>query len=156
MPQDAWKTFVNTLIERLGFSSYKVEIDEEFRRGSIFIYEQEELVRQHAPSLIEAINHISQLAAKKHEAPHVFFDINNYRKEREQLITELARGAARKVASTKESIELPLMNSYERRIVHNAFKDDPDVATWSPSDSARIKQITLLKRQSKREPAPQE
>jgi predicted RNA-binding protein Jag len=38
------------------------------------------------------------------------------------------------------------MNSYERRLVHNAFKDDPEVATWSPSDSARIKQITLLKR----------
>ena len=43
------------------------------------------------------------------------------------------------------------MNSYERRLVHNAFKDDPDVATWSPSDSARIKQITLLKRQPKKE-----
>ena len=41
------------------------------------------------------------------------------------------------------------MNSYERRIVHNAFKDDPEVATWSPDDSARIKQITLLKRQAK-------
>jgi hypothetical protein len=48
------------------------------------------------------------------------------------------------------------MNSYERRIVHNAFKDDPDVATWSPSDSARIKQITLLKRQAKKEPAAQQ
>ncbi len=47
------------------------------------------------------------------------------------------------------------MNSYERRLVHNAFKDDPDVATWSPSDSARIKQITLIKRQPKRETASQ-
>ena len=53
------------------------------------------------------------------------------------------------------SLQLEPMNSYERRIVHNAFKDDPDVATWSPSDSARIKQITLLKRQPKREEAPQ-
>ena len=48
------------------------------------------------------------------------------------------------------------MNSYERRIVHEAFKNDPEVATWSPSDSARIKQITLLKRQPKKEPAPQQ
>jgi predicted RNA-binding protein Jag len=48
------------------------------------------------------------------------------------------------------------MNSYERRLVHNAFKDDPDVATWSPSDSARIKQITLVKRQSRKEAAPKE
>ena len=47
------------------------------------------------------------------------------------------------------------MNSYERRIVHNAFKDDPDVATWSPSDSARIKQITLMRRQPKKQEATQ-
>ena len=53
-------------------------------------------------------------------------------------------------------LQLEPMNSYERRIVHNAFKDDPDVATWSPSDSARIKQITLVKRQSKKEPAQKE
>jgi hypothetical protein len=51
-------------------------------------------------------------------------------------------------------MQLEPMNSYERRIVHNAFKDDPDVATWSPSDSARIKQITLLKRQRKPQAAP--
>jgi len=39
------------------------------------------------------------------------------------------------------------MNAYERRIVHNAFKDDPDIATWSPPDDARLKRITLRKKQ---------
>jgi predicted RNA-binding protein Jag len=39
------------------------------------------------------------------------------------------------------------MNAYERRIVHNAFKDDPEIATWSPPDDARLKRITLRKRQ---------
>ena len=38
------------------------------------------------------------------------------------------------------------MNSYDRRLVHNAFKDDPQVMTWSPSDDARMKRITLKKR----------
>ena len=38
------------------------------------------------------------------------------------------------------------MNAYERRIVHNAFKDDPEVMTWSPPDDARVKRITLRKR----------
>ena len=38
------------------------------------------------------------------------------------------------------------MNAYERRIVHNAFKDDPDITTWSPPDDARIKRITLRRR----------
>ena len=30
--------------------------------------------------------------------------------------------------------------------VHNAFKDDPEIASWSPPDDARIKRITLRKR----------
>jgi spoIIIJ-associated protein len=38
------------------------------------------------------------------------------------------------------------MNAYERRIVHNAFKDDPEITTWSPPDDARIKRITLRRR----------
>ena len=48
-------------------------------------------------------------------------------------------------------LQLEPMNSYERRIVHEAFKDDPDIGTWSPSDSARIKQITLIRRPAKKE-----
>jgi spoIIIJ-associated protein len=72
-----------------------------------------------------------QLAGKKHDAPRIFFDINNYRKDREKLITELARGAARKVAATKEHLELPSMNSYERRIVHVELAAHPDVRTES-------------------------
>jgi spoIIIJ-associated protein len=131
MPTHDPKSFVSDLLQHLGFSSYNVEVDEEYRRGSIFIYEHEEYVKRNAPALIEAINHIFQLVAKKHEAPHIFFDVNNYRKERERLITELARGAARKVAATKESIELPSMNSYERRIVHVELAAHPDVKTES-------------------------
>jgi predicted RNA-binding protein Jag len=40
---------------------------------------------------------------------------------------------------------LPL-NSYDRRIVHNLFKDDPEIATWSPPDDLRVKRITIKKR----------
>jgi spoIIIJ-associated protein len=80
----------------------------------------------------------------------------HYRSMREERIVQRVRELAERVRISGRSLQLEPMNSYERRIVHNAFKDDPDVATWSPSDSARIKQITLLKRQPKHEPAPQE
>jgi spoIIIJ-associated protein len=42
--------------------------------------------------------------------------------------------------------QLEPMNAYERRIVHNAFKDDPEITTWSPPDDARITRITIKKR----------
>jgi len=81
----------------------------------------------------------------------VVVDVEQYRSMREDRIIERVRVLAERVRITGRSLQLEPMNSYERRIVHNAFKDDPEVATWSPSDSARIKQITLLKRQPKKE-----
>jgi len=93
------------------------------------------------------------LQAKDKDAPKVVVDCEMYRSMREDRIVQRVRELAERVRATGRSLQLEPMNSYERRIVHNAFKDDPDIATWSPSDSARIKQITLLKRQPKKEPA---
>src|SRR5437879_11489568 len=93
------------------------------------------------------------MQAKVKDASKVMVDCEHYRSMREDRIVQRVRELAERVRITGRSLQLEPMNSYERRIVHNAFKDDPDVATWSPSDSARIKQITLLKRQSKKEPA---
>jgi Predicted RNA-binding protein len=71
---------------------------------------------------------------------------------REDRIVQRVRELGRAGAHHRPFAQLEPMNSYERRLVHNAFKDDPEVATWSPSDSARIKQITLLKRPKKTAP----
>jgi siroheme synthase (precorrin-2 oxidase/ferrochelatase) len=58
-------------------------------------------------------------------------------------------------AATPEVNRAVAQAAEDRRLFVNAV-DDPEVATWSPSDSARIKQITLLRRQPKKNPAPQE
>ena len=44
------------------------------------------------------------------------------------------------------------MNSFDRRLVHQAFADDPEIATQSEEGAARLKQITLLLRSSGPEP----
>jgi spoIIIJ-associated protein len=93
------------------------------------------------------------IQAKDKDTAKVMVDCEQYRSMREDRIVQRVRELAERVRITGRSLQLEPMNSYERRIVHNAFKDDPEVATWSPSDSARIKQITLLKRQTKKEPA---
>jgi predicted RNA-binding protein Jag len=38
------------------------------------------------------------------------------------------------------------MNSYDRRLVHQAFADDPDIATESEEGTARLKHVTLVPR----------
>jgi hypothetical protein len=35
------------------------------------------------------------------------------------------------------------LNAYDRWLVHQAFKDDPTIQSWSPEDHARMKRITL-------------
>lgn len=126
-----WETFVKQIVEQMGFKDFRVETDPEHNHGALFIYDNENLIKEHLPTLIESLNHILQLAAKKNKTSPVFFDINNYRRERERLITELARTAARKVVATKQEISLPAMNSYERRLVHVELSMHPEVSTES-------------------------
>ena len=93
------------------------------------------------------------IQSKDKDAPKVIVDCEMYRSMREDQIVQRVKELAERVRISGRSLQLEPMNSYERRIVHNAFKDDPDVATWSPSDSARIKQITLIRRPAKKQAA---
>ena len=114
-----------------GFTDWKAEVDEEHKHGTVFIHDTPALIKENLPALVESFNYLIQLIAKKNDQPPIFLDINNYRRERETLITELARAAARKVLATGEAISLPAMNSYERRIVHVALAVHPEVFTES-------------------------
>lgn len=119
------------IIELMGFDDYTFEIDEEHRHGRIFIHNHPSLVKEHLPAILESLNHLVQLVAKKENESPLFFDVNNYRREREELISELARAAARKAVVTKENISLPAMNSYERRLIHVELATHPEVTTES-------------------------
>ena len=146
----------------LGYLGFVVQIDETQSEGgnpTLQIYTEEaDRIIGHDGETVEAIQFLLNrvIQARDNAAPKVIVDCEHYRSMREDRIVQRVRELADRVRISGRSLQLEPMNSYERRIVHNAFKDDPDVATWSPADSARIKQITLLKRQPKREPAAQE
>jgi spoIIIJ-associated protein len=146
----------------LGYLGFVVQIDETQSEGEnptlqIYMEESHTLIGRDGETL-EAIQFLLNrlIQSKDKDAPKVIVDCEHYRSMREDRIVQRVRELAERVRISGRSLQLEPMNSYERRIVHNAFKDDPDVATWSPSDSARIKQITLLKRQPKHEPAQQQ
>src|SRR6266481_1003732 len=126
-----WNNIIKTLVDFMGFKDYRVEIESEHRRAAIFIYDNPALVKENLPVLVESLNHLFQLIVKKNNEASVVIDINNYRQERENLIAELARAAAKKVMATKQEVALPAMNSYERRLVHVALAVHPEVKTES-------------------------
>jgi spoIIIJ-associated protein len=153
------KELLDTMLGYLGFVT---EIDEQRSEGGnltlqIYTEEANRIVGRDGETL-EAIQFLLNrlIQSKDRETEKVIVDCEHYRSMREDRIVQRVRELAERVRITGRSLQLEPMNSYQRRIVHNAFKDDPDVATWSPSDSARIKQITLLKRQPKKEPAHKE
>lgn len=126
-----WENFLNKLLELLGFDDYRIDIDAEHHHARVFIHSDPGLVKENLPVLVESLNLLLQLAAKKRGEQPIFLDVNNYRSERENLIAELARAAARKVVATKKEIPLPAMNSYERRLAHLELAHHPDVFTES-------------------------
>src|SRR4051812_11495786 len=145
----------------LGYLGFVVEIQEEQNENGnlvlqIYTEESKRIIGRDGETL-EAIQFLLNrlIQAKDKDAPKVIVDCEMYKSMREDRIEQRVRDLAERVRATGRSLQLEPMNSYERRLVHNAFKDDPDVATWSPNDSARIKQITLIKRQPKKEAAPQ-
>jgi spoIIIJ-associated protein len=145
----------------LGYLGFVVQIEESRNEADnlvlqIYTEESARLIGRDGETL-EAMAFLLNrlLQAKNKDAPKVVVDCEHYRSMREDRIVQRVRELAERVRVTGRSLQLEPMNSYERRIVHNAFKDDPEIATWSPSDSARIKQITLLKRQLKKEGATQ-
>ncbi len=80
------------------------------------------------------------------DAPKVRVDIAHYRLIQEDQMLDHIREQADRVRHTGRPVRLPPMNSYQRRLVHNAFKDDPYVRTSSPADGARLKCITLTRK----------
>src|SRR6187399_2483529 len=153
------KELLDTMLGYLGFVA---EIDEQRSEAGnltlqIYTEEANRIIGRDGETL-EAIQFLLNrlVQSKDRDADKVIVDCEHYRSMREDKIVQRVRELAERVRISGRSLQLEPMNSYERRIVHNAFKDDPDVATWSPSDSARIKQITLLKRQPKREAAPEQ
>ncbi len=150
------KELLDTMLGYLGFVVQIEETKNESGCPTLQIYTEEadRLIGREGETL-DAIQFLLNrlVQAKDADTPKWIVDCEMYRSMRQDKIVHHVKQLAERVRLSGRPLQLEPMNSYERRIVHEAFKDDPEVATWSPSDSARIKQITLLKRQPKKEPA---
>jgi spoIIIJ-associated protein len=82
------------------------------------------------------------------DAPHVTLDVGGYRAQAREELLRRARDAAARVRASGDPLELEPMNPYDRRIVHQALKDDPDVETRSieMDDGGDLKVIQLRPR----------
>jgi len=78
-------------------------------------------------------------------APKVMVDVGSYRSQAREALVKKAKEAADKVRRWGDAVELEPMGSSERRIIHHAFKDDPDVETHSVEVDGTDKKVLLLR-----------
>jgi spoIIIJ-associated protein len=78
-------------------------------------------------------------------SPKVTVDVGGYRAQAREALVKKARDAADKVRRWGDVVELEPMNAFDRRVVHQALKDDPDVQTHSVEVDGTDKKALLLK-----------
>ena len=78
-------------------------------------------------------------------APKVMVDVGGYRAKAREALVQKARDAAEKVRRWGESVELEPLSAFDRRIIHHALKDDPDIETQSIEVDGTEKKVLLLR-----------
>src|SRR5438270_5342500 len=77
--------------------------------------------------------------------PKVMVDVSGYRAQAREALVKKAKDAAEKVRRWGDVVELEPLSAFDRRIVHNAIKDDPDIETHSVEVEGSDKKVILFR-----------
>src|SRR5476651_524102 len=77
--------------------------------------------------------------------PKAMVDVGGYRAQARDALVKRAKDAADKVRRWGDAVELEPMSAFDRRIVHHALKDDPEVETHSVEVDGTEKKALLLR-----------
>jgi spoIIIJ-associated protein len=78
-------------------------------------------------------------------APKIMVDVGGYRAQAREALVKKAKDAAEKVRRWGDVVELEPMTAFDRRIIHQALKDDPGVETASVEVEGTDKKAILLR-----------
>ena len=77
--------------------------------------------------------------------PKVTVDVSGYRAQAREALVKKAKEAAEKVRRWGDVVELEPLNAFDRRIIHQALKDDPGIETHSVEVEGTDKKAILLR-----------
>lgn len=146
MAADA-KNILETLLNTLGFEA---TVNQNELDGQLFLDVQTNdpgrLIGRQGQTLSELQYITNRLIFKQDaESPKVTLDVGNYRSQQRDALVQKAKEAAEKVRRWGDIVELEPLNAFERRIVHNALKDDPAIETHSVEVEGTDKKAILLR-----------
>ena len=143
--QQTPKEILATVLGNLGF---EYEVEEQLADDGLTLQvstPDSELLIGPSGQRIDDIQYLLNRVLQAQDAcsPKVQVDVEHYREKRNRLLIERVRQLADLVRQNGLPFYLEPMSSYDRRLVHNAFRDDPQITTWSSPEYARVKRITL-------------
>ncbi len=97
---------------------------------------------------LDSIQYLTSLVVNKGKASYVRVkvDTENYRARRKETLENLAKNIAFKVKRTRKPVFLEPMNPYERRVIHSALQNDPQISTHSEGEEPYRKVVVTLKK----------
>ena len=135
---------LDSVLGYLGFP-VTVEIDRDSETLNVASSDPKLLIGHHGDRLEEIQYLVNRIVQNRvPDARRFKVDIDSYRAAQEYKMLEDADAAAARAIATGQSVQLQPMNSSPRRLIHNHFKEHHKVETWSPSDSARLKRVSII------------
>lgn len=128
--------FFNGTLERMGLSCRATA---EERESTIYVNiegEDSSVAIGHRGETLDALQYLALTFLNEHkgEFKKVVVDAENYREKRKETLTALAERLAQKAIRLRRKIALEPMNPFERRIIHSALAENPDVTTESEGE----------------------
>ena len=141
------KVTLDQLLQQLGFT---VTIEEHHLDEGLLLDVQTDdpgrLIGRQGQTLTSLQDILNRLLFRQDPSvPKVTVDIGGYRAQARDAIVKKALEAAEKVRRWGDIVELEPMSAFDRRIVHNALKDDPGVESHSVEVEGTQKKAILLR-----------
>jgi len=141
------KETLQQLLETLGFQATIEE--HQFEDGLLLEVKAEDsgrLIGRQGQTLTDLQYLLNRILFQKDQsAPKVMVDVGGYRAQAREALVKKAKEAADKVRRWGDVVELEPLSAFDRRIVHNALKDDPGVETHSVEVEGTTKKAVLLR-----------
>jgi spoIIIJ-associated protein len=141
------KTTLETLVKLLGFDA--VIEEQSLDEGVLLDVKAEDsgrLIGRQGQTLADLQYITNRLLFQQDQScPKVLVDVGGYRTQARDALVKKAKDAAEKVRKWGDVVEFEPLSSFDRRIVHNAIKDDPDIESHSVEVEGTDKKVILFR-----------
>jgi spoIIIJ-associated protein len=134
---DAAREILEALLRQMEFADAQVQsaIEDNQIFFEIVTAEAGRLIGRTSQTLDAVQFLVNRLLSRRFEdSPYCVVDAEQYRARRREKLLADAQEALQHVRSTGQSWRMPLLNAMDRRVIHQALKDCPDIETYSEDE----------------------